>query len=41
MVKSGDVLERYYDTFMANLKRFLDWSLKTVSLYFTDVPSND
>ena len=31
MVKGGDVLERYHDTFMAHLKQFLEWSLKTVS----------
>ena len=30
MVKGGDVLERYHDTFMAHLKQFLEWSLKTV-----------
>lgn len=31
MVKGGDVLERYHDTFMAHLKQFLELSLKTVS----------
>lgn len=35
MIKGGDVLERYYDTFMAHLKQFLERSLKTVSSYFT------
>lgn len=35
MIKGGDVLERYYDTFMAHLKQFLEWSIKTVSSYFT------
>jgi hypothetical protein len=35
MIKGGDVLERFYDTFMAHLKQFLDWSLKTVGLYST------
>lgn len=38
MVKGGDVLERYYDTFMAHLKQFLEWSLKTVSPCFVDRP---
>ena len=31
MIKGGDVLDRYHDTFMAHLKQFLEWSLKTVS----------
>jgi hypothetical protein len=35
MIKGGDVLERYHDTFMAHLKQFLEWSLKTVGPYFT------
>lgn len=37
MIKGGDVLERYYDMFMAHLKQFLERSLKTVSPYFTDL----
>lgn len=34
MIKGGDVLERYRDAFMAHLKQFLEWSLKTVQVTF-------